>query len=86
MLFRSSQKKAKAKKAESDVLIEKLKKNLAEAQGKLKGLEEIYVNVSKAIQKLFDLGIQNKSDKEISELYNDLYDKKEEYFSNKKKI
>jgi len=79
-------KKAKAKKAESDVLIEKLKKNLAEAQGKLKGLEEIYVNVSKAIQKLFDLGIQNKSDKEISELYNDLYDKKEEYFSNKKKI
>ena len=78
--------KAEDKKAESDELIGKTKKKLIKTQSELKGLDDLYNDVQNAVQKLFDLGIQNKSDKEISSLLEDLYDKKDEYFSDKNKI
>ena len=76
----------KDKKDKQDKIIKEIEEKLSNIQNQFTILESNYINTGKEIKKLFDLGIKNKNHEKITTIYSQLYELREEHFSNKLKI
>ena len=77
---------ARSKKSSQDKIIKIAKEKLTKAQNQLSTLETNYASIAKDLKKLFDLGIKNRSHEKIINLYQELYDLREENFIDNLKI
>jgi len=80
-------KKAQEVKAKQDDAIISITGELDNVKKNISELQSSYKNIGNSVKKLFEIGsIQNKSNKEVSDVYDELYDLKEEYFPDSSQI
>ena len=72
---------AEKKLTEQKNIINSVEVKFADVNNDISKLENDYKRIEKSIKKFFEIGgIQNKSDKNVSEMYEELFDLKEEHF------
>ena len=74
------------KKNKQDKIVKDIKEKLSTIQNQFTTLESNYSNTAKDIKKLFDLGVKNKNHEKVATIYGQLYELKEDNFTNKIKI